>query len=114
MYPVLREPPMIVENRLHLFLDYAESGWNIDYIMPLSKDGKYYIGCPAQAMVGLALWTPGDTEIAATSVRSLEDYYTFPIEEATTISLDEFYEQFQDPAQCLKTPINIWPQSAVE
>ena len=82
--------------------------------MPLSKDENYYIGCPAQAMIGLALWSPGDTEMAAASIRSLEDYYTFPIEEAMSLSLEEFYEQFQDPTQCLQTPIDIWPQSAAE
>ena len=82
--------------------------------MPLTKNEDHYIGCPAQAMINLKVWSPGDTDMAAESITYLEDYYSFPIEEAMSVSLDEFHEQFQNPTQCLQTPIDIWPQSAAE
>ena len=101
------------EDHLILFLDYVDAGWNVQYRMLLEKNEKqHYVGCPAQALIALHLWLPGDAIAAEASVAWLEDYYTFPIEEATSLSLDEFYEKFQDPSQCLQTPIDIWPQSA--
>ena len=95
-------------NHYFVFVDYSTSGWNAMFTMPLERQGDTVIGCPSQAFVTLKLWSPGDTEM-------LEEYgFTESglktIEEATSLTLEEFYQQFKDPAnaQCMETPLGLY------
>jgi hypothetical protein len=102
------------EGRLFLFLDYTDLGWVAFFTMDLRQDTDNYIGCPDQAFKALLLWSPGDIVAEERGAMWAEGDYNFSIEEATSLGMDEFYEQFQDPTQCLQTPKDIWPQSAAE
>jgi len=95
-----------------LFLDYTESGWVATLTMPLLwKDASraVAVGCPTQAFTQLRLWSPSDTEME--NVYGFrDDGNSYTIEEAISLTLEGFYQQFKDPTntRCLKTPVNIY------
>ena len=93
----------------YLFLDYTASGWVAMLTMPLVQEDGFVGGCPAQAQTRLWLWSPGDAEIAkeygfadGTNLKS--------IEEAASLTLEDFYQQFKNPenTQCLQTSLDIY------
>jgi len=93
----------------YLFLDYTESGWVAMLKMPLIQEGDLLISCPTQAFTRLWLWSPDDTETAK-EYGFVGSSMLKSIEEATSLSLDEFYQQYKDPinTKCLQTPADIY------
>lgn len=96
-------------NEYYLFLDYTEAGWVAMLTMPMTRSGKLVGGCPAKAFTTLWLWSPEDSETGkqfgfagGTALKS--------IEEATSLTLEEFYQQFKDASntKCLETPDDIY------
>ncbi len=84
------------DNLVYLYLDYFESGWGVQFIMPLRQEGDFYIGCPAQAFTFLSLWSPGNVAAAAENQADVDKFGIFkPLEEATNLSVEEFYQQFK-------------------
>lgn len=93
----------------YLFLDYTESGWVAMLTMPLRREEEVLISCPTQSFLQLWLWSPDDME-SAREFGFADGTPSKPIEEATSISLDEFYLRYKDPTytQCLETPADIY------
>jgi len=88
-----------------LHLDYPKQGWVAHLEMPLLHKDGLFIGCPSEAFTKLRLWSPNDPSRDFT----LDSSSLFSIEEATGLSVEEFYKKFKDPSTnaCLETPANI-------
>lgn len=88
-----------------LHLDYPKQGWVAHLEMPLYNRGDLFVGCPSEAFTTLHLWSPDDPARDF----PLDLAVLFTIEEATGMSIDEFYQKFKDPSNisCLETPANI-------
>jgi hypothetical protein len=96
-----------------LFLDYTESGWVAMLTMPLlwqDESRNVAMGCPTQAFTHLQLWSPGDTEMAKEYGFADGAGNSKSVEEATSQTLEEFYQQFKNPmnALCLETPLDAF------
>lgn len=110
MYP----PDYIVP--LSLVLSYQGQGFFIEYILPRETVGDHYVGCPWKAgYLILKVWPPESERTLAevigggsVGINGLK--FTKPIEEATSMTLDEFYQKFKDPVttECLETPKDLW------
>jgi hypothetical protein len=100
------------ENILHLFLAYSESGWGVQFRMRFKQEHGFYKGCPAQAFTSLFLWSPENVSAATENQAWIDEFgiYFKSIEEATSLSLQEFYQRFKDSSHtpCLETPVDIW------
>jgi hypothetical protein len=97
-----------------LALYYSETGIFIEYVMMRETKGSDYIGCPNKSHIYITVWDPNEelsleylvekagSEIALSILK--------PIDEATSLTMDEFYQNFKDPnnATCLETPAEIW------
>ncbi len=95
-------------DQYYLFLDYSTSGWIALITMAAHTERRrYYLGCPNDGFTSLRLWSPGDTEMARKYGINKESGYPWPLEKATSLTLDDFYEQFKVPTkQCLETNID--------
>jgi hypothetical protein len=93
-----------------LSIEYPTKGWMAVFEMPLQQEDKIFLGCPSEAFVNLRIWSPkikpqgGFSGGFGTDDKS----YLFTIDEATSMTLDEFYQKFKDPTTaCLETPADI-------
>jgi hypothetical protein len=99
-----------------LLLFYQEQGILVRYYGPALQKGQQIMICPQQSDITLWLWSPERT-------MNLEDIANmgqdFPIEEvpefrhleeATGVSVEQFYQSFVQPHNrtCLETPIDMW------
>jgi len=91
-----------------LYLDYTKEGWVARLDMPLYPYDNQLIGCPYEALTNLWLWSPGDDK-PASDFGFAQGTDLYSIEEATSLTLEQFYEHYKDPsnADCLKTPMDI-------
>jgi hypothetical protein len=96
---------------------YTEVGIMAEYIAPTEKVGDRYRGCPIQGYLTLRTWDPEQAvplaKIAAMGAgRGINensiDYFK-SIEEATSMTLDEFYRVFKYPdnTTCLEA-LDLW------
>jgi hypothetical protein len=104
-----------------LVLDYADRGFVIWYTVLMEREGDTYLGCMANVYTDLHLWDPdldytwaeGVTRTTGGEDSEIDwlNKHFLPLEEATSLTLDEFYEIFQNPenTSCLETPVEIWP-----
>jgi hypothetical protein len=110
-------PPWLPFN---LVLVYKDLGVAFDYLSPLQKSNDMYIGCPLEGQVSVTSWAPTPDisleEIGAHNIRfyGINEYtatLTKSIEEATDLSLEEFYLLFRDMnnTSCIETPVDLWP-----
>jgi hypothetical protein len=79
----------------YLVLDYTKSGWVASFTMALgmkTQSGDILIGCPAEAFTTLILWSPDDIETAQKYGYAYGPGMLTPIEKATSLTLDEFYQ----------------------
>jgi hypothetical protein len=88
-----------------LHLDYSKYGWVAHFEMPLRDEGSTYLGCPSEAFTSLRLWSPDNPA----KDYELDPKVLFTIEEATGLTLEEFFQKFKDPTitNCLETPADI-------
>ncbi len=104
-----------------LVVVYSDLGFLIEYISPSELIGDYIRGCPMEAKLNLWSWDPNNNlSLAEIVTRKRVDEgftsrsmgYFKPVEEATSMTLDEFYQVFKDPnnVQCLETPGDLWPK----
>ncbi|HRJ57202.1 MAG TPA: hypothetical protein PLV64_13015 [Anaerolineales bacterium] len=96
---------------------YPEKGIFVRYNSLAERVGDKVYGCPSKAFVELWLLSPGDgdsyqTILSAKDMTWEENFpYSKSVEEATLMSLEEFYRVFSKPTDnCLETPLNIWPE----
>ena len=103
-----------------IVLYYPDLGVLVEYITPKERVDDHYRGCPMIGHINLVLWSPKQeisiTEVvqrkSGNGINSLNVDFFKPIEEATSLTLDEFYQAFKDPnnSQCIETPMDIWPK----
>jgi hypothetical protein len=98
----------------YLVLDYTKSGWVASFTMALgmkTQSGDILIGCPTEAFTTLILWSPEDIETAQKYGYAYGPGNLIPIEKATSLTANAFYQQYKDPenTKCLETPASINP-----
>lgn len=100
-----------------LVLYYPDRGIFLEYVSPRETVDSDYVGCPSKAHIKLAVWSPEShlplkyiTQKAGSEINELNMDYFKSVEEATSLSLEEFYQKFKDPENrdCLETPIKLW------
>ena len=115
--PELPEPGWIW---FSVTLIYEEKGILAEYIMPRRMIGDSFAACVNQnAEISIVTWDP-DRSIPVSEALSIKsglgineyllDYFK-PLEEATTLTIDQFTEIFEDPetGACIYTPMEMWP-----
>ena len=88
--------------------------------MPREKHNGNFVGCPRNiGYVAVVVWDP-DTEpplkkivslISGRGINKLNVDYFKPVDEVTSMTIEEFYQTFKDPENtaCLETAMEIWP-----
>jgi hypothetical protein len=100
---------------IFITLIYPEKGVFVRYKIFSERKGDVFSGCPSKAFIDLWLIPPniGDNYQDILSLgRGWEgDMHSIkPLEEATQMTVDEFYRTFKEPTDiCVQTPVNIWP-----
>ena len=101
-------------------LIYEDQGILAEYIMPRRMIGDSYAACVDQNLeISIITWDPSQSielkEIVSVSSflgisPNFIDYFK-PLEEATTLTIDQFTEILQDPETdaCIYTPMEMWP-----
>ena len=93
---------------------YPEQGIWIKYIMSMDNNGNIIKGCPANAHIEMQLYPSGNPKsffslLEKTDWGRTKGGYK-PLEEATSMSVEQFYEIFRNPTdQCIATPTDLWP-----
>jgi hypothetical protein len=103
-----------------IVLFYPDQGLLVHYTTQMQIVGEKVRGCPANAHVELELYPAGHPEsfsiyLAPTQWASLwpiptvDNPFWKPVEKATSMSLEQFYETFRQPTdQCIETPLKGW------
>lgn len=102
-----------------IFLLYPDQGLLVHYTTQMQLVGANVRGCPANAHMELELYPSGKGNsfselLASTQWAGLwpvpDNLYYKPIEKATSMSLEQFYQTFrQTTNECLETPASLWP-----
>jgi len=93
---------------------YPDDGILVNYTTQMHLMGTNMRGCPVNAHVEMELFPKGNSDSFFEFLKQggwaiRLDYYR-PLDEATSISVDEFYQTFREPNdKCIETPINLWP-----
>lgn len=116
--PVTRTNSTIVGG-FDTVLLYPGQGLLVHYTTQMQLDGEKVRGCMANAHVELELYPSGERDSFAEYLASTKwagmwpvpnNLYWKPIENATTMTLDQFYETFRQPTEkCIETPASLWP-----
>lgn len=97
-----------------LILVYPEQGIIVKYTTEMRIVGKNVEGCMQNAHIEMDLFPAGNAD-AFHQALTPTDWpfhiaYHKPIEEVTSLSIDDFYEKFrQQTDECLVTPASLWP-----
>ena len=99
-----------------ILLLYPEQGILVNYTTQMHLVGANVRGCPPNAHVEMELYPPGNSDSFFERLKqtdwSVKMGYYKPVEEATSISLEEFYQTFREPTDtCIETLANLWPVS---
>jgi len=102
-----------------ILLLYPEQGLLVHYTTQMEVIGEKVRGCLTNAHVDLELYPAGHGDSFAqflSQTRWAEIWplpakpYWAPVEKATSMSLEQFYETFrQSMDQCIETPTKFWP-----
>jgi hypothetical protein len=109
------------EWKFSMVMDYAQSGFFVEFLNFGKGIKETIIGCPSQAWeLTVWSWSPErnltlETAVSlgaggAGGINDLNLSWFKSIELATSMTLDEFYQKFRDPnnTSCLETPISLW------
>lgn len=108
-----------------IVLIYPEQGMLVHYETEMKTVGTNVRGCIANAQVELELYPAGNADAFIKSL-STTTWAIFvqkepvtdlrwkahwkPVEEATSMTLEQFYETFRQPTdKCIETPTKLWP-----
>jgi predicted transcriptional regulator with HTH domain len=98
----------------YLILMYPDRGFLVQYTTVMRMSGTNVLGCTANAHVRLDLYP---SEHSGTFYKLIEPRWNDinsvykPLEEVTSMSLDQFYQTFRQPTdQCLVTASSHWPE----
>ena len=102
-----------------LLLFYERDGFLVEYISPLRAQGDNYVGCPRESHFSVMAWPAGRITSLERAVERKSGYgvnsenfdYFRSIDAATSMSPDQFINEFADPAAvaCVETPRSLWP-----
>lgn len=98
----------------NIALFYPSRGVFVHYTTQMNIIEKNVHGCPQSAHVWMELFPLSDTDNFFTELEKTNWQYFKngfkPLEEVTSMSLDEFYNIFSQPTdKCIETPANLWP-----
>ncbi|MBI5823364.1 MAG: hypothetical protein HZB18_05000 [Chloroflexi bacterium] len=99
----------------NILLLYPEQGMLVNYTMPMQVVGENIMGCPSNSHVKFDLYPSGQADLFFDRLEPtgwnqiIQNTYK-PIDEATTMSKDDFYQTFiQQTDKCILTPASLWP-----
>jgi hypothetical protein len=99
----------------HILLLYPDQGILINYTTQMQIIGENILGCPSNAHVEFELYPSGEGDLFFTLLeptnwpQNIKSNYK-PLEEVTSITLDDFYQTFRQQTNiCIETPANLWP-----
>ncbi len=105
----------------YLWLFYPDQGLLVSYTTYRQLVNGKVRGCLANAHVDLQLFPAGQPDTFAKNLAQTDKWKDLwpvpvdstdwwkPIEEATSMTLDQFYETFRQPTnKCIETPANLW------
>jgi hypothetical protein len=104
----------VVAGGFDVALLYPEQGIWVNYTMPMSAQGNVKKGCPENSHIEMELYPSGNPDIFFSLLNKTDwavkkNWYK-PVEEATSMSIEEFYEVFRQPTdKCIETPADLWP-----
>jgi hypothetical protein len=104
----------VIPGKLDIVLLYPDQGIWVDYTLAGDYVGNVIRGCPANAHIQMELYPPGNPDsffalLDQTNWGITKSGYK-PLKEATSMSLDEFYQFFRNPTdKCIETPADLWP-----
>lgn len=108
--PSNREPGV----NFNILLLYSDQGILVHYTTEMSVVSENVVGCPANAHVELELYPSGNGDsffdlLTPTGWPAIIKNNYRPIEKATSMTLEEFYQTFRQPTdECLETPSYLW------
>jgi hypothetical protein len=97
-----------------IMLLYPEQGILVNYTTQMHLIGSNVRGCSANAHVEMELYPSGQGDSFFERLKETDwavkmNYYK-PLEEVTSISIEEFYETFRVSSEnCIETPAEVWP-----
>jgi hypothetical protein len=96
---------------------YPDKGVFVRYNMLAERIDDHVRGCPSYSFVELWLLSPEDSDVYQNVLLSNDLHwegewsYTTPIQEAASMSVEDFYQLFKETTDlCLETPLSIWPE----
>lgn len=100
-------------------LVYPQKGFLVQYVSVRGQKGEYYFTCPANSYIDVSTWDPKqDFPLSRAvsffsgvdSINSASLEYFKKIEEATSDSIQSFYEKFKalDSRTCIETKKSLW------
>jgi hypothetical protein len=103
-----------------ILLAYPESGILLEYVMPYEQNDAWFTICPLNAYLNIWGWNPErgyslkdivSGQVGPVRVLGPSDYY-LPVEEATRLTPNEFYQIFKNPQNttCVESPADLWPE----
>jgi len=96
-----------------ILLLYPDQGILINYTTQMYLIGNKVRGCPVNAHVEMELYPIGSSDSFFEMLRQTNwavkfNYYK-PLEEVTSLSIEEFYQTFRESTdKCIETPTNLW------
>lgn len=104
----------VVAGGIEIALIYPDQGIWVNYSMPMYNLNGIKKGCPSNSHIEMELFPPGNPGYFFSQLDKTDWFYTKsgyrPLEEATSMSVKEFYETFRNPTdKCVETPANLWP-----
>jgi hypothetical protein len=104
----------------YMLLLYPEKGILVYYRTQWRQVGYKILGCLANAQIELELYPSGHPESFSEFLSQTQWAHMWPvpvdsptwkpIEKATSLTLEQFYETFRQPTnKCIETPARIWP-----
>lgn len=104
----------VVVGGIDIALLYPDQGIWVNYTMLMYSNDGIKKGCPANVHIEMELYPQGNPNsfyslLEQTDWGVTKNGYK-PLEEATSMSVREFYEIFRNPTnKCIETPANLWP-----
>jgi len=100
-----------------LLLFYPEERFLVEYVgVAEEREGETWRVCPHRVEIALHLWSPErsmnleDIPGVVSSHADDETWGPYPLEEATGMSIEQFYQTFSQPGNqtCLDVPADLW------
>ncbi len=100
----------------HIAILYPDQGIWAEYTTLVNdyEVGNKIISCPINAHIEMELYPQGNPDaffffLDQTNWGRTKNGYK-PLEEATSMSVDKFYQTFRMPTnKCIETPVDLWP-----